>query len=553
VNGSENGCQSARPRTDCARIGWIDAGVAGAYSLAAIGATWPLAEAPSRIGTPHYDAYGNIWAIAWVVHQMARDPLHLFDANMFFPWTKSLAYAESLLPQALQAAPILAAGGSVLLAYNLVLISTFVMSALGAYWLGTELSGSRRAGFLAGLAFGFFAYRWHHIVHLQSLSTQWLPLALVCARRAMRTPAGSWLFGLFSFTALQCLSSGYYAMLTLLAVGLTLLFEWREGRLRPLIASLSALLLGVVVLLPVFYQYREIRERHGFSRGRAEAEAWSARPRSYLDPGPHAMAPHLKALHERVEDREPLYAGSWALVFAGVGCIAAARSRTAALALSWLVVGFVISLGPSVHLLGSDWPGPFELFRLLPGGSLLRTPARLGVLAVLGLDMLACLGWAWMERSWRLGALPFVLAALLGAVESQPLALRGVFREVPRAPASVAWLAQAPRGPVLELPWMDEPTAALYLYWSTGHWQPMINGFASFQPPGSLGLGLLGNRWPSEYTARVFRASGVRYVVVHTDRMEPQRLERLRLARMPFGVSLLATLGPDRVYGIAAE
>jgi hypothetical protein len=64
-------------------------------------------------------------------------------------------------------------------------------------------------------------------------------------------------------------------------------------------------------------------------------------------------------------------------------------------------------------------------------------------------------------------------------------------------------------------------------------------------------LGLLGNRWPSEYSARVFGRNGVRYVVVHTDRLEPPRLARLRAAGLPSGVSLLATLGADRIYGIA--
>jgi hypothetical protein len=241
------------------------------------------------------------------------------------------------------------------------------------------------------------------------------------------------------------------------------------------------------------------------------------------------------------------------LIFAGVGCAVAIRSRSGLLALSWFLVGFVVSLGPSVHLFGSDWPGPFELFRRLPGGGLLRTPARFGVLAVLGIDMLACLGWVWMERFGRRGSLLFVVASLLAAYESQPLALRGVFREIPRAPASVAWLATAPRGPVLELPWTEDSNAALYLYWSTAHWQPLVNGYASFQPPGNFGLGLLGNRWPSEYSARVFRAKGIRYVVVHMDRLEERRHERVRLAALPAGVSLLATLGPDRIYGIEPQ
>ena len=72
--------------------------------------TWPLLSAPGRLGFVNMDVFGNIWALAWDVHQAARDPLRLFDSNMFYPQTLSLAYAESLLPQALMAAPVIASG-----------------------------------------------------------------------------------------------------------------------------------------------------------------------------------------------------------------------------------------------------------------------------------------------------------------------------------------------------------------------------------------------------------------------------------------------------------
>jgi hypothetical protein len=61
--------------------------------------TWPLLSAPARLGFENMDVFGNIWALAWDVHQAARDPRRLFDSNMFYPETSSLAYAESLLPR----------------------------------------------------------------------------------------------------------------------------------------------------------------------------------------------------------------------------------------------------------------------------------------------------------------------------------------------------------------------------------------------------------------------------------------------------------------------
>jgi hypothetical protein len=106
---------------------------------------------------------------------------------------------------------------------------------------------------------------------------------------------------------------------------------------------------------------------------------------------------------------------------------------------------------------------------------------------------------------------------------------------------------------VLELPWNEFEEGALYLYWSTVHWQPMINGYGSYEPTGNRGLGLVGRRWPTPYSSRVLRASGVRYVVVHTDRVSPAQRERLLSAEpLPAGVKLGAVFGEDRLYVIDA-
>ena len=37
----------------------------------------------SQVG-PHYDALFGVWRVAWIAHQLRRDPAHLFDANIFY-------------------------------------------------------------------------------------------------------------------------------------------------------------------------------------------------------------------------------------------------------------------------------------------------------------------------------------------------------------------------------------------------------------------------------------------------------------------------------------
>ena len=523
----------------------------GVYLAIAAAMTWPLLSAPSRLGFVNMDVLGNIWALAWDVHQAARDPLRLFDSNMFYPQTLSLAYAESLLPQALLAAPVIALGGSPLLAYNVVFILSFVLSGVGAYLLAEEVSGSAGGAFLAGLAFAFCAYRWVHVVHLQSLTAQWLPLALLSLRRLWRGGSLSAAVGLAGFTALQVLSSGYYSLLMAAALAITMAAEWRAGGApRDARRLASALVVSGLCVLPVFAVYRTVQERHGFSRGLEETAAWSARPASYLDPGRFVALPHLTGLHSMIREGEPFYPGSAILMLAAVGVAAGRGTWDRVWAGVLTLTGFALSLGPVIHVASLDLPGPFLLLRALPGGALLRTPSRLGVLALLGLGLLAALGWARLTAGKRLSAALVVAAGAVVTLEAWPVDLAGLVRPFPRAPAGVEWLRSAAPGVVLELPWDTPGQSALYLYWSTRHWQRMVNGFGSFDPPGSIGAGLMGRRWPSPYAAAQFRKRGIRYVVVHVEWVDPGPRARVLDTELPDGVRLEADFGTERVYAI---
>src|SRR5262245_4733979 len=62
--------------------------------------TWPLATAPGTLSrNDNGDMVLHEWILAWVAHQIVTDPLHLFDANIFFPERHTLAYSDHLIVQ----------------------------------------------------------------------------------------------------------------------------------------------------------------------------------------------------------------------------------------------------------------------------------------------------------------------------------------------------------------------------------------------------------------------------------------------------------------------
>lgn len=87
------------------------------------------------------------------------------------------------------------------------------------------------------------------------------------------------------------------------------------------------------------------------------------------------------------------------------------------------------------------------------------------------------------------------------------------------APPLYTWLAQQPRGVVLELP-APEPDSLpgddpRYAYMSTFHWMPLSNGYSGFYPASYLSRLMVLHSFPSEASLIRLRADGIRYVVVH--------------------------------------
>src|SRR5207249_1193661 len=85
--------------------------------------------------------------VAWVGHAMLHQPLHIFNANVFYPHPLSLAFSDSLLgygPAAFFGSGTVAA----LVRYNLLFLFAWTLCFPAAYLLARELGlgepGARR-------------------------------------------------------------------------------------------------------------------------------------------------------------------------------------------------------------------------------------------------------------------------------------------------------------------------------------------------------------------------------------------------------------------------
>jgi hypothetical protein len=234
------------------------------FSALVAALTWPQVarlEWVADLGDPLFSA----WRIAWVSHQFPRNPLALFDANQFHPERLTLTYSDSLLVPALMSAPLFWMGVHPIVAYNLLLLSGFVLSGVTMYLLARALTGRIDAALIAGVMFAVYPYRYEHYSHLELEMTMWMPLALLGLHRTLAR--GRWRDGLATGLAfaLQTLSSLYYGCFLAVYLVVTGGALWLgRGRPRHAVAPLAAgVALAAVLIAPVAAQYIASRPMMG--------------------------------------------------------------------------------------------------------------------------------------------------------------------------------------------------------------------------------------------------------------------------------------------------
>jgi len=272
-------------RPQCLGSAWA---VTAVYALLTLATTWPLAtrlttSLPSDLGDPLLNCFILDWGIAHVGAIATGDlgaAIRVWHAPIFHPEPLALAYSEHLTAQVLQAAPVYALSGNILLCYNLLFLSTYFLSALGMYLLSRELTGSATAGFVAGLLYGFALYRLAQLPHLQTLSSQWLPFALFGLRRFFVTRRLRPLAGATLALVAQNLSNGYYLIFCAPFVAAYCVYEIIDRRLwtdpRVLAGVAGAGLVTFAVAIPFLVPYLALRATGFAARGALEVRTFSA-------------------------------------------------------------------------------------------------------------------------------------------------------------------------------------------------------------------------------------------------------------------------------------
>lgn len=275
--------------------------VIAAYFAIAIAITWPLALNLNRVPADLGDPLMSIWLLWWNATVLPLSHTW-WNGLAFFPAADTITLSDHRLGLGLITTPVLWAGASPVAAYNVAFVASFFLSALSAYFLCAAVSGSRLAGFVGGLIFGFNPYRAAHLEHLELLSSYWLPVMLLALHKWLETRRWTWLAGFSIAALLQALTSGYYFVFAMVLVGLWILwFAVRRGQIASLAALAVAIVAPLIAFAPVLYHYHEAHQRMGLRRGITEIERHSADLIGLLTPADRLFLWNVPASWQRPE------------------------------------------------------------------------------------------------------------------------------------------------------------------------------------------------------------------------------------------------------------
>jgi hypothetical protein len=182
----------------------------------------------------------------------------------------------------------------------------------------------------------------------------------------------------------------------------------------------------------------------------------------------------------------------------------------------------------------------------------LRVPARMGLMVGFSLAVLAGYGVARLTETIRSPLARRSLVIVLGLLmlveyASKPL----VMQIIPTGPSEayadlMKDVGDSPSAAVFEFPASsgDDPT---YMYYSTFHWQNLVNGYGGFFPPWYAPLMDTMKRFPDGAAVAAVTAHGARYILVHGERLIGDRYRRLiyQLDMRP-GLTLVSRRAAER-------
>ncbi|MBT3350214.1 MAG: hypothetical protein HOC91_10470 [Nitrospinaceae bacterium] len=469
----------------------------GLYLALTLGMTYPVANNLfTRLPVWSHDGLQNYWNLWWfktALMDLGTNPL--FTNQLFHPVGTTLT-AHTLAPyNGLIGIPLQALFG-LMAAFNILYLSTFVLSGYGMHLLIHHLTKNHAAAFVGALIFAFSPYHMMHAQnHLHLMTIQYIPLFALYLVRLSENPCTKNGIAAGIFMALTALCSWNYFLFFLIFILVFMISVFANERTK--VINLSFIrglcwLGGVcfVIISPFLIPLaRDILTGTVDIAGERFARAASADLAAYFVPS--NLHP-LWGGNSVFQKMYTSFAGGLSEGTVAFGYAALALAGVALLRSGWrniyiwvitLATFMALSLGPDLQIFGEEYLGftrlPYNWFiqntPFLKGA---RIPARFAVMASLAISVLAGWGMKSLLDNLKPNKKTMLIA---GATALILFEFQAVHPSIPVSiPKPYTYFAQDSEAyAVLEVPVGLPQNASWYMAYQTAHRKPIISGYIS--------------------------------------------------------------------------
>jgi len=378
------------------------------YVVLTILFTYPLITNFSTAipGHPNGDASTFLWNLWWTKYALLDLKTNPFYTDyIFYPKGVGLTFHSFAFLNGLISIPLQVLFGLVV-AHNIITISSFVFSAFGAYLLLNYTTSDRLSSFIGGILFAFCPYKFGHLLgHYGLVSTQWIPLYILFLIRMTKEERSKILNGILAGLSLlfTALTEQYYliflGIFTILYLGYVFFTDKKTIMNRAFFKSsmgLSAIFIIGFLPILLFALMDVLRGDYGkvpgaAGGGRYVADLLGLFTPSVLHPilGKYAW---MVSKHFKGNVSEWTVFLGYTVVFFTLFAIRKFYSKDSQVRFWTLsfIVFLIFSLGPFPRILGIRLPIPlpFLLVRYIPVLNNLRVPSRFNILVMLSCAVL---------------------------------------------------------------------------------------------------------------------------------------------------------------------
>ncbi len=538
---------------------YINAAVLLIFLLCTIAMLYPLSiNLTSRLPDTG-DSFHNIWTWGDNINRIEQGR-NYFEANIYYPEKRAAIFGEIQLNNTIIFYPFFRWLGNPVLGFNFILIISFVLSGFFTYLISLHFTENKITSFIAGFIFAFFPYRYAHLPHAQLLCFHWVLIPLYYLIKYLKDKRNSHLMLFAVFLCCQAVSIGYNTIYLYIFIFSYLLYSYffsDKGPERKYHLNIvSAVIIVIIICVPFYFPYlkgssagyiRSLDELKMYGMdifllfsslpinrlyGELTRPLWSIRFDGVISsvfPGVVVLSLVIFSATKTVLDIKRDIKKEWQKLF--FICIS--------------IFFFLMIFGPIIKMKNRElFANPvYPLFKFIPVFSAIRYvpnyihPLMFSLSIVISMALSSLKAFKGKSHSF---VLPVIVTALIGFEYNSKIPMTNDIPYGENIPKVYSWLKTQSQKPVIEMPVLDQnincsgkyaPDQFYYQYYSIYHGMPIVNGCSGFFPDGWKQTMESMQTFPSIGSLTKLSEIGVKYVILHDDRMDNKSIILNRIKR----------------------